>query len=87
MPKPKRMAHVPVSEIALLKRLTRKLRTEGARGQIVRKNRAVARVGGSPTWFHIDIDRNMLIKGFHDLEAFAREQEVLAPWESLAETS
>jgi hypothetical protein len=86
MAKPKRMSHVPITEAALLKRLTRKLRSEGAHGQIVRKNRS-ARRDGRPTWFHIDVNRNLVLASFDDLEAFAREQGVLEAWESLEETS
>jgi len=80
MTRARRMSHVPVSEAAVLKRLNRRLQDEGARGQIVRKNRAA---GMGPTWFHIDRDEGRVIEAFDDLEAFAREQGVLEAWEHI----
>jgi hypothetical protein len=79
---PIRLRRVPVTEIALLKRINRRLAKDL---ESLRKNRGGPYTETLPDWLHIDENRNAIIGGTNDLEAFGRELGVLKPWEQLAE--
>ena len=80
MPTPSKR-HAPVTSAAVLKRVNRRLARDA---QQLRKNRGGPYTERLPAWIQVDLDRNAIIGGTDDLEAYARELGVLAGWERLA---
>jgi hypothetical protein len=76
MPKPKKPLTVDISRRALLLRLDRALRQEGRRIRVDRKGQRVR-------YLLVDTERNDLVAVDVDIEALARERDLLEPWERL----
>jgi hypothetical protein len=83
MAKTKGEGKVPVSTRALLARLNRKLRHE----DLMVKTCAPYRRGYDELgdFYVVNTNRNWIAEKNIDLEDFAREYEVLKPWEKLVE--
>ena len=74
---------VPVSKVALLARINRKLAGQGER-LFARRGRAADRETMGD-YYIIDTKKNIPIEFWVDLEDKARELGVLQPWERLAD--
>lgn len=73
------MTTYPVSERALVQRISRRLTRQGER---LRKGRG--RWATELGYYIVDVGRNFLVEQNCDLETLGRELGVLEEWESLA---
>ena len=71
---------VAVSLTALVARINRKLRKQGEKLRRAYTESAQQEVGH---YFVVDLNRNRIVNTDVDPEQFARELEVLQPWEAL----
>ena len=73
---------VGVTESALIQRLNRKLKADGAKLKTARSEGVERDVG---RYFIVDVQRNFIAIQHVDLEELGRKLEVLKPWEEVAQ--
>ncbi len=73
---------VPVTLRAVVQRINRKL---AGGDEKLRKNRGQRDWGDLGDYYIINTNRNFLVAGHVDPEAYARELGVLKPWESMVD--
>ena len=73
---------VPVSERAIIQRINRKLKPKDAKLKKLRSKKAWSNLGD---YYIVHKKQNFVLDTFIRLESYARELEVLADWEELAE--
>jgi hypothetical protein len=81
--KARKRTKVPVTARALVQRLNRSLVHEGAHGWLLKKTKGMRALVDLGDYYVIDIDRNMVVDKFVDLEVLGRKRKVLAAFEEL----
>jgi hypothetical protein len=75
----KQQTRVALTERAVVQRINRKLESDQ---EAIRKHRSGQNAGD---YYHVDLNRNVLLAETIDLERFARECGAIEEWEYLAE--
>jgi hypothetical protein len=78
----KRQMKIPISERAAIGRINRSLAREG---ECLHKARVPVSIWTTPVnYYVVRLQQNAIVTEVHDLEDFARQCEVLKPWETIA---
>ena len=79
------MEKIPVSKPALIRRINRKLASEGRMGHKLKKIRGQAGRSSLGEYYIVDIDKNYILETFVNLEDCGRKLGTLQQYEKLVE--